>query len=188
MSSGRLDIDYGTHAPVEHLVDVLLFVTEGVSLDFTRYDEPLIRGPGLYFAVVSGQSIGEFADPMGTNKWPVSACDRIDRNVDDLYTATKGVAFSRDGGVVVTVDGTILEQMVRFRDVVPGEDTPIERTDEYATWMGSRHMSALDVSCRADVVATITLSEESGRVTVFRDGGYTTFERSEVGGPWRTSE
>ncbi|WEL27507.1 Diadenylate cyclase (plasmid) [Haloferax volcanii] len=41
--------------------------------------------------------------------------------------------------------------------------------------MGARHMSALETSTREEVVATITLSEEDGRVTVFTDG---TFEDS----------
>jgi len=36
--------------------------------------------------------------------------------------------------------------------------------------MGARHMSALEASTRTNVVATITLSEENGRVSVFVDG------------------
>ena len=50
-----------------------------------------------------------------------------------------------------------------------------ESRTEFTAPMGTRHMSALETSTRKEVVATITLSEEDGRVTVFTDG---TFEDS----------
>lgn len=46
-------------------------------------------------------------------------------------------------------------------------------------------MSTLDVSIRSDVIATLTLSEESGSVTVFRDGGVDSVGWAELGRPWR---
>ena len=58
----------------------------------------------------------------------------------------------------------------------------------YADWMGSRHMSVLDTSLREDVVATITLSEATGRVTVFSDGRYESVDRNATGGRWRVAE
>lgn len=46
-------------------------------------------------------------------------------------------------------------------------------------------MNALDTSLRDDVVATVTLSEENGRVTVFADGEFDDYSREEIGGRWR---
>ncbi|HET7325334.1 MAG TPA: hypothetical protein VFJ06_13485, partial [Halococcus sp.] len=58
---------------------------------------------------------------------------------------------------------------------------------EYADWMGSRHMSALDTSARPEVVTTITLSAENGRVTVFRNGEFTAYTRNELSSKWRAN-
>ena len=54
--------------------------------------------------------------------------------------------------------------------------------------MGSRHMSALETSIRPSVVATVTLSEETGRVSVFRDGNVRSYKRDELGGKWRKTD
>jgi len=56
----------------------------------------------------------------------------------------------------------------------------------YEPWMGSRHMSAIETSVRPEVVATVTLSEETGRVSVFRDGVADSVARESIGGAWRT--
>lgn len=96
-------------------------------------------------------------------------------NITGFYETAKEVASSRDGAVVISVDGVIQRQMVRFRDL--STDHPREQREnaslEYAEWMGSRHMSVLDTSVRSDVVTTITLSAENRRVTVFRNGEFT---------------
>jgi len=55
----------------------------------------------------------------------------------------------------------------------------------YEDWMGSRHMSPLETSLRPAVVATVTLSEESGRVSVFQDGAVRSTQREEIAGEWR---
>jgi DNA integrity scanning protein DisA with diadenylate cyclase activity len=124
---------------------------------------------------------------MGSNRWPIDICSSVLDDLERFYTAARDVALSRDGAVVLTVDGTVLEQMVRFKDLTAGDDVAEEQRDmEYADWMGSRHMSAFDTSLRRSVVATITVSEETGRVTVFQSGEYDTLERDELGGPWRT--
>ena len=60
----------------------------------------------------------------------------------------------------------------------------ISRQLEYEPWMGARHMSALDISTRPEVVTTLTLSEETGRVTVFDDGEFDSRKRDELGDPW----
>jgi DNA integrity scanning protein DisA with diadenylate cyclase activity len=45
-------------------------------------------------------------------------------------------------------------------------------------------MSALDTSARPDVVTTMTLSEETGRVTVFEEGEYSTTPREQLARTW----
>ena len=49
-------------------------------------------------------------------------------------------------------------------------------------------MNALDTSAREDVIATVTLSEESGRVTAFSNGMFESVERGEIGGRWRVGD
>jgi hypothetical protein len=182
-----LTFDYAEHDHVQHLIETVLFCAEGVSASFDRYKEQYVKGPGLYLAVVSGESVCEYADRMGSNRWPIDICSSVLDDLERFYTAARDVALSRDGAVVLTVDGTVLEQMVRFKDLTAGDDVAEEQRDmEYADWMGSRHMSAFDTSLRRSVVATITVSEETGRVTVFQSGEYDTLERDELGGPWRT--
>lgn len=179
MSDDSLAIEYGDHRPVQYLIDCLQFGLEGISAEFQKYDEQFVKGPGLYFAVVSGCSVDEYADPMGDNRWPVENYREVTADLDTFTDVAYDVATSCDGAVVVSVDGVIADQMVRFKDV------GVEGAPDYADWMGSRHMSAYDISTRQDVVATITLSEETGRVTRFQSGSYTSLERDELGTPWR---
>jgi DNA integrity scanning protein DisA with diadenylate cyclase activity len=183
---GRLVIDYANHAPVTELIDIITYCAEGVSFDFDRWDDPYVQGPGLYFVVVSGTSIDRYADSMGDNRWPVDDCRQVRADHDAFYEAARTVARERDGAVVVTVDGTVHEQMVRLKDLSP-EDLEAVDVDafDYAEWMGARHMSAVDTSAREEVIAAITLSEEDGRVTVFRDGTYVDYPREALGGEWR---
>jgi DNA integrity scanning protein DisA with diadenylate cyclase activity len=54
--------------------------------------------------------------------------------------------------------------------------------------MGTKHLSAVESSVREEVLAAVTLSEETGRVTVFEDGEFMDFQRGELGGLWRPSE
>jgi len=183
---GTLTFDYAEHEHVQHLIETVVYCAEGVSASFDRYDEEYVKGPGLYFAIVSGESVVQYADQMGTNCWPIDVCSSVLADIDRFYEAAREVALSRDGGIVITVDGTIIEQMVRFKDLTAGDDVHEETVDrEYADWMGSRHMSAYDTSLRRSVVATVTVSEETGRVTLFQSGEYDTLERDELGGPWR---
>jgi len=57
--------------------------------------------------IVAGTSIAEYADPMGSNRWPVEGCEVV--TCDSFFEAARTVALNRDGAVVVTVDGTIHE-------------------------------------------------------------------------------
>lgn len=179
-----LDIAYRSHERVEELIDRIRTCVEDISLSFERWADPYVTGPGLYFAVVSGPTVRSHADPMGGNRWPVSESRDVLADVDGFYEAATEVAHTRDGAVVVSVDGVAQEQMVRFRSYPT--DSPRSGGDsaQYADWMGSRHMSALDTSARPDVVTTITLSAETGRVTVFVDGEYSMTPRAELERTW----
>ena len=179
MDENSLTFRYADHPPVRELIQVVTECVESVSLGFDRWETPHVQGPGLYIVVVAGTSIREYADPMGSNRWPVETCEVVDDEA--LFEAARTVALDHDGAVVVTVDGTIHEQMVRLKDA-PGADRDEEIT--YADWMGARHMSALETSLRDEVVVAITLSGETGRVTRFEDGEYTTYRREELGSKW----
>ncbi|MCU4751385.1 diadenylate cyclase [Halobacteria archaeon AArc-curdl1] len=190
LNANALTIDYGTHEPVHELIEIITYCVEGVSIEFTRWDEEYVRGPGLYFVVVSGSSVVDFADPMGHNRWPIDDCEMVSEDLNRFYEATNEVALTRDGAIVVSVNGVLLEQMVRFKDLTTEELSRLDGVDqiEYAGWMGERHMSAVDTSARQDVVAAITLSEEDGRVTVFKDGGFQDSPRDRLGGERRAVE
>ena len=58
-------------ATIEETIDLLTYITEDVSLGFKRWDDRYIRGPGLYFVVISEVRFDSFVDPLGTNRWPV---------------------------------------------------------------------------------------------------------------------
>jgi hypothetical protein len=179
----ELHIEYGNHESVEGNVRRLLDFAESISVDFDSWEEPYSKGPGLYIAVVADHSYDAYADPMGTNTWPVEDCPQLDADDDALYEALEEVAFANDGALVVSVDGVFQEQMVRFRDY--RDDVANDDDLAYQDWMGSRHMSALETSLRPAVVSTVTLSEESGRVSVFEDGTVDSVPRDQIGKKWR---
>ena len=173
-----LTISYEDHERVGRLIDAVRYCFEGLSLAFDGWDEARTKGPGMYLAVVAGRSVGDHADPMGRNRWPVAESRDVLADLESFYEAATDVALSNDGAVVVSVDGVVQERMVRFRDLPEADAT-------YADWMGTRHMSALDTSRRESVVATLTLSQESGRVTLFRNGAYDSVERDALAARWR---
>lgn len=179
-----LDINYLIHERVQDLINTIRSCLEDISLGFDRWDEAYITGPGLYFAIVSGHTVRNHADPMGDNHWPVNNCRDVLADVDRFYEVTKKVARSHDGAVVISVDGIVQKQMVRFYDhssMSQTEHVPIQ----YADWMGSRHMSAADTSARPEVVTTMTLSAETGRVTLFENGDYDTRSREQLHHDWQ---
>lgn len=153
------------------LVETIVDAVERVSDEFDRWGEPYVRGPGLYVVVVDGTPEA-YSEPMGENRWPIEECPTITDDVDRFVDTAKRVGVTRDGAVVVGTDGQIEEQMVRLHDLraADGSESGPDVTVEYADWMGTRHMSAVEASVRPNVVATITLSEEDGRVSVFVDG------------------
>ncbi|MFA9503432.1 hypothetical protein ACERIM_11735 [Natrinema sp. H-ect1] len=191
MDDSSLRIAYETHDGVRELVDCLVHALESLSIDFDRWDEQYVKGPGMYVAVVIGPSVADFAYPMGDNTWPTDRCHDVCLDLDAFYETAREVARTRDGAVVVSVDGVVQEQLVRFTDLGPDElESGKADPDDpgYEDWMGSRHMSALDTSRRPNVVSTLTLSEETGRVTRFEDGSFVTTERGDLGGEWNVDD
>lgn len=158
------------------ILDRLGCCIETISLGFERWDDIHAHGPGLYF-VLARESLEHFAEPMGRNRWPIEACPDVAGDGESLLRTARDVAVSCDGAVVVYEDGTFTEQMVRLAKPSPprgGQSADLP----YAGWMGARHMSALETSAREEVKAALTLSEEDGRMTVFRDGDYQDYPRS----------
>lgn len=188
--SDRLTFDYERAPRTRELIERLRDCTESISLGFDEYAQPQVKGPGLYLAIVACRNVESFADPMGENTWPVAMCQNVFEDFDACFEALATVSESCDGGVVIGVDGTVLEQMVRFRNVTEAglSDTESLSGIEYSSWMGARHMSALELSLRPESVAAITLSEETGRMTLFDDGTYRTVTRDQIGEPWRSDD
>ena len=160
------------------LMDQLRYAAETLSMEFDRWDEPHVSGPGLYFIVVADTDYGAYTDALGSNTWPVDRCRIVGDPLDAFIDAAREVAFSRDGAVVVAADGTIQEQMVRVRS--DGAEGMV-----YPDWMGTRHLSAMEASTREEVLWAVTLSEENGRVTTYHDGNYRDYEREDLSGRWR---
>jgi hypothetical protein len=184
VAGGATEEPVTTHAQTDRLVDRLVGVAESLSMSFGRWDEQYVSGPSLYFVVVADANYDDYADPLGKNRWPTDTCGVATDDIESFVTAVEEVAFSCDGAVVVMVDGTIQGRMVRIRSP---SATEIEQDEEfdYADWMGTKHLSAVEVSTRPEVPRAVTLSEEDGRVTVFQDGSYEDRTREELGGRWR---
>lgn len=173
-------------ASADAILDRLGYCVETISLGFGHWDAPHAKGPGLYF-VIERDSIAEFVEPMGANRWPVETCPSVFGTIDALVEAARSVASTCDGAVVVHSDGTIEEQMVRLKQL---SATDGARPDDlpYAGWMGARHMSALETSTREAVFAVLTLSEEDGRMTIFTDGTFEDYRRDAFRDEWRPSD
>lgn len=176
-----------THSRVDKLVNRLVDVAENLSVMFDRWDERYVSGPSLYFVVVADAHYGQYVDPLGANTWPTSTCRIVTDDLDSFVTAAEQVAFSCDGAVVIMVDGTLQQQMVRIRSPSTTRAEQREKVD-YAGWMGTKHLSAAEISTREEVLTAVTLSEENGRVTTFEDGTYEDRTRDELGGRWRIKQ
>jgi hypothetical protein len=172
------------YATSQELMDQIRYTAETLSMEFDRWDEQHVSGPSLYFLVVADVDFATYTDPLGANRWPVERCRVVPESPEAFTRVARDVAFSCDGAVIVTGDGTVQEQMVRVRSPTP---TEMEHVDslEYPDWMGTKHLSALETSTREEVLWAITLSEENGRVTTFLDGDYQDYPREDIGGRWR---
>lgn len=171
-------------ATVTEIIGLLKFIAEDVSLGFDRWDNQHVRGPSLYFVVISEARFDSFVDPLGTNQWPVETARMLPADFTAAAAVSAEVAFDRDGAVIVAADGTFQQQMVRIRPVLDRESLDVE----YPDWMSAKHMSALEVSTQTGVLAAVTLSEETGRVTVFDQGSYEDNKRDELGDRWRVEQ
>jgi len=119
---------------------------------------------------------------MGDNRWPRKSCTTV-FDEDAFVDAVETVSVKRDGGIVVAVDGEIEAQMVRFRDPWhPERRVHPRRRRELRAVDGVAAYERDETSVRPEVVATVTLSEETGRVSVFRNGDAESMERNELGG------
>lgn len=179
--SDKPTVEYETS---QQLMDLLRYTCEKLSLDFDRWGEEHVSGPSLYFLIVADVRLAEYTDPLGANTWPVDRCGVVSEETESLVDAAKEVGFNCDGAVLVAADGTIQEQMVRVRSPTRTELADSEHLF-YADWMGTKHLSAVEISTREEVLWAITLSEENGRVTSFLDGKYQDYTRDELGGRWR---
>lgn len=112
----------------------------------------------------------------------------VTEDLDKFVESARTVGHTHDGAVVISTDGTVQEQMVRIKSQGSSKTMDGSQDIEYADWMGTKHMSAAEVSVREEVVATVTLSEENGRVSLFKNGAYDDYLRSELGGIWRCRE
>jgi hypothetical protein len=179
-------VEYTT---VGKLIDFITYTVESISLGFNRWEEEYVRGPGLYFVVVTGVHSGAYADPLGENTWPIETYRVVSENLDGFVKAAETVGHTCDGAVIISTDGTVQKQMVRIKSPSDHEKQKIEDgTVEYADWMGTKHLSAIEVSVRDEVMAAITLSEENGRMSIFKDGKYDDYQRDDLGGVWRPTD
>ena len=169
----------GDAAQESAVLDRIRDCVEDVSLAFDRWDDAHVRGPGLY-VVIERDPTTAFSDPMGSNRWPVEDCPSVFDQSGALFETAQSVAVACDGAVVVRSDGTVRPSMVRLTQLTEAEAETVDQLP-YADWMGTRHMSALETSTRDAVFAVVTLSEENGRVTVFRDGTYEDRQRDVLG-------
>mgnify|MGYP007020463089 FL=1 len=96
-------------ATVGNLVDLLTYLAEEISAGFDQWDDRYAKGPSLYFLVVSEVRIDAFADPLGSNRWPVETARILPEEFTAAVEAASEVAFDRDGAVVVAADGTVQE-------------------------------------------------------------------------------
>jgi hypothetical protein len=172
------------YATSQELMDQIRYTAEKLSMEFDRWEEQHVTGPSLYVLVVADVNFTDYTDPLGSNRWPVERC-RVVGDAPEAFTrVAEDVAFSCDGAVIVSGDGTVQEQMVRVRSPSVAEIEAIGGLD-YPDWMGTKHMSALETSTREEVLWAITLSEENGRVTTFLNGTYQDYPRDDIGGRWR---
>lgn len=172
------------YATSQALMDRIRYTAESLSLQFDEWDEQHVAGPSLYFLIVAEMNFAGYTDPLGANRWPTSRCKLVTESPNTFTDVARDVAFTQDGAIIVTADGTIQEQMVRVRN--PPRDDVAEVADlNPADWMGTKHLSALETTLREDVIWAITLSEEDGRVTTFLNGTYQDYPREAIGGRWR---
>ena len=137
---------------VTELTELITYAIESISLGFNRWDEEHVRGPGLYFVVVTGVHAGDYADPLGENTWPTDTCQVVTEDLDGFVEEARTVGRTRDGAVTVSTDGTIQRQMVRIKSRSDGEANEVDTEIEYADWMGTKHLSPIEALANASPI------------------------------------
>ena len=97
--SDPLRVEYTT---VTELIASIAYAIESISLTFDRWDEEYVRGPGLYFVVVTGTHSGAYADALGENTWPTETCRVVTENLDGFVEAARAVGSTRDGAIIIS--------------------------------------------------------------------------------------
>ena len=98
--SNPLRVEYTT---VMELIAFISYAIESISLTFDRWDEKHVRGPGLYFVVVTGVHSGAYADRLGENTWPTETCRVVTEDLDGFVETARTVGFTRDGAIISRV-------------------------------------------------------------------------------------
>lgn len=112
---------------------------------------------------------------FGTESSIVSGMRSLSNDRFDTYTNVNFLQYKEDviklfstgndGAIIINQDGQVLAENIYLIVDEPSVDIP-EGT-------GTRHISAASFSTRTDVLATFTLSEETGIVRIWKDGTYT---------------
>jgi len=108
--------------------------------------------------------------PARREQGPINRCQLVTDSLDKFTAVARDVAFTRDGAVIVTADGTIQEQMVRVRN--PSSTDAGRRRRRSGRLDGDETPERAGNPLREEVIWAITLSEEDGRVTTFLNGTY----------------
>ncbi|WP_228842306.1 hypothetical protein [Halococcus agarilyticus] len=66
--------------------------------------------------IVSGTSIERYADPMGTNRWPIETCRNVFGDIGTFHRTAAATAARMDGAVIASIDGVLQPQMVRIKE------------------------------------------------------------------------
>lgn len=176
-TTSEISADYWHHDRFQEMKDITKNYLMKMSAEFEDYGEDGIKGPALYIAFIADYSIDDFAVKSSPNVWEGLDEDRhIDDDPDKVYDELKEMA-GEDLAIVVWMDGKFFPYRVRFDSVDKEERSHVDLNQEW----GARHMSAAETSYREEVVTTMTLSEDTGEINIFRDGGsFRSLDREEI--------
>lgn len=93
-----LRVEYTT---VGALTDLITYAIESISLGFDRWGQEYVRGPRLYFVVLTGVHLGHYADSLGENTWPIETCRVVPDDLDRFVKAAQTVGLTHDGAVMI---------------------------------------------------------------------------------------
>jgi hypothetical protein len=79
--------------------------------------------------------------------------------------------FKHEWAAIASTDETIREQMVWIKSITVDKAKATKATVEDADWMRIKHLSADKISVHETVLASISLSQKSTRLTISENGG-----------------